>query len=103
MADLFTGISGLKKISSLLKQRVNSSSIPTEKSGGVLKPTETGSAGQPARIRAEKFRVDGSIQLSGYNDVKIRNLVGNRLLCEQSLRVKRELGEFFSTWLSKLS
>lgn len=103
MAEIYTGISVLKKINSLLKGKANSSLLRVGK-----KPQASAVNGVKLTPRLEKvspseIKSDYAVNISGENDKRIRELICQRLACEKAIRLKQEIKNFSSAWLSGLS
>jgi LysM repeat protein len=103
MVDIYTGIGGLKRVSSLLKGKVNSSRILIEKSQRVSTSNQVKSTTGSEKITTSEIRLNNGIHTAGVKDKKIQELICHRLACEKAIRLKQEIKNFSSAWLSRLS
>jgi RAB protein geranylgeranyltransferase component A len=103
MADMYTGISVLKRINSLLKGKVNSPLLPIGRSKQVTAINQLESTPGPEKIITPQVKANNDIHIVGVKDKKINELICRRLTCEKAVRLKQEIKNFSSVWLSRLS
>jgi hypothetical protein len=101
MSDILTGIGGLKKISSLLRARKSSPPSAIEKGGDVSDLKKIGVTPQRSTT-ATGIRLNHDILISGDRDKEIRNLIQKRLLYEKAVRLKQEIKNLSSIFVSIL-
>jgi RAB protein geranylgeranyltransferase component A len=103
MADIYTGIGVLKRINSLLKGKVNSPLLPIDKSKQPATVNQVKSTPGPEKIITPQVKINNDIHITGVKDKKINELICQRLTCEKAIRLKQEIKNFSSVWLSHLS
>jgi hypothetical protein len=103
MAEIYTGISVLKKINSLLKGKANSSLLPIEKSERASALNQVKLTPSSEKILTSEIKLNSGIHITGAKDKKIHELICQRLTCEKAIRLKQEIKNFSSAWLSRLS
>jgi len=103
MADIYTGIGGLKRINSLLKGKANSSLLPIEKTERASALNQVKLTPGSEKIITSEIKLNNGIHITGVKDKKIHELICHRLDCEKAIRLKQEIKNFSSSWLSRLS
>ncbi len=103
MTDIYTGISGLKRVNSLLKGKVKPPRIPIEKSERLTASHQARLIPDTEKAITSEIRLNSDIHLTGVKDKKIQELICHRLACEKAIRLKQEIGNFSSACLSRLS
>jgi len=103
MTDIYTGIGVLKRVNSLLKGKANSSLLPIEKSKRASALNQVELTPGSEKIITSEIKLNDSIQMTGVKDKKIHELIGQRLTCEKAVRLKQEIKNFSSAWLSRIS
>jgi hypothetical protein len=103
MVDIYTGIGGLKRVSSLLKGKVNSSRIPIEKSERASALNQVKLTSRSEKIITSEIKTANSVYITIEKDRRIRELICHRLACEKAIHLKEEIKNFSSAWLSRLS
>ena len=103
MADIYTGIGGLKRVNSLLKSKVNSSRIPIEKTERASALNQVRLTPGSEKIITSEIKLNNGVHITGVKDKKINELIWQRLTCEKTIRLKQEIKNFSSAWLSRLS
>lgn len=103
MADIYAGIGGLKRVNSLLKGKANSSLHPIEKSGRASALDRVKLTPQSEKVPRPEIKLNNGIYITGDKDKKIRELICQRLTCEKAIRLKQEIKNFASAWLTRIS
>ena len=103
MADIYTGIGVLKKINSLFKGKVNSSGILVDKSKRASALNQVKPSTRSDKIITSEIKIDKGVYIAVEKDRRIHELICHRLACEKAIRLKQEIKNFSSVWLSRLS
>lgn len=103
MAVIYTGISGLKRVNSLLKGKVKPPRIPIEKSEQLTAPHQAGLTPEAEKTIASEIGSNSYIHLTGVKDKRIQELISHRLACDKAIRLKQEIRNFSAAWISRLS
>lgn len=103
MADIYTGIGGLKRINSLLKGKANSSLLPIEKNERASALNQVKLTPGSEKIITSEIKLNNGIHITGVKDKKIHELICQRLTCEKAIRLKQEIKNFSSAWLSRIN
>lgn len=103
MADIYTGIGVLKRVNSLLKGKASSSLLSIEKSEQVSTSNQVKLTTGSEKIITSEIRLNNGVHITGVKDKKIHELICQRLTCEKAIRLKQEIKNFSSAWLSRIS
>ncbi|OGC79994.1 MAG: hypothetical protein A2W07_07000 [candidate division Zixibacteria bacterium RBG_16_43_9] len=103
MADIYAGIGGLKRINSQLIGKANPSRIPIEKTERASALDHVKLTPQSEKIPRPEIKSNNAIYIAGDKDKKIRELICQRLACEKAIRLKQEIKNFSSAWLTGIS